>query len=47
MKKIGIYKDECKEWTKKYELDNTWDNFKTQFTEAYFELKDNNELNNK
>ena len=32
---------------KKEELDKTWDNFKTHFTEAYFELKENNELNKK
>ena len=25
-------------------MDNTWDNFKTHFTEVYFELKEDNEL---
>ena len=43
--KFGIYKDECKEWMKKYQLAKTWDNLKTHFTEAYFELKEDNELN--
>ena len=38
-KKWGIYKDECKEWIKKYELAMKWENFKNHFTEAYFELK--------
>ena len=26
-------------------MDQTWDNFKTHFTEVYFELKEDNELN--
>ena len=45
MKKYGIYKDECKEWMKKNELEKTWENFKTLFIEAYFELKGDTELN--
>ena len=45
--KFVIYKDECKEWMNKYELDKTWDNFRTFFTGAYFELKEHNELNKK
>ena len=43
--KFGIYKDECKEWMKKDELEKTWENFKTLFIEAYFELKGDTELN--
>ena len=43
MKKCGIYKDEYREWTKKDELKKTWGKFKTHFTEAYFELKEDNE----
>ena len=35
------------EWMKKDELEKTWDNFKTFFTEAYFELKEDNKLNKK
>ena len=32
---------------KKGELDKIWDNFKTNFTEAYFELTEDNELKKK
>ena len=32
IKECGIYKDECKEWLNKYEVNQTWDNFKTHFT---------------
>ena len=47
IKKCGIYKYERKEWTEKDELPKTWENFKTHFTESYFEPKEENELNNK
>ena len=35
---------ECKEWINKDQVDKTWYNFKTCFKEAYFELKEDNEL---
>ena len=42
MEKCGIWKYKCREWLKKYEVDQTWYKFKTHFTEAYFELKEHN-----
>ena len=47
MEKYGIYKDEFKEFINKDGLDKTWDNFRTYFTEYYFELKEDNGLNKK
>ena len=47
MKKCGIYKDQCKEWLNTYEVEKKWDNLKTHFIEAYFELKEDSELKNK
>ena len=46
MKKCGIYKNECKEWLKKDETENTLDNLKTHFIEVYFKPKEENELKN-
>ena len=47
MKKYCTYKDECKQWIDKDEAKNKWDNLKTHFVEAHFELNEDNELNKK
>ena len=36
----GLFEEECKKWRKKATADKTWDNFKTQFTEAHQDLRD-------
>lgn len=40
MKKCGLYKDACKARKEKATADQTWDNLKTHFAEAYFDRKE-------
>lgn len=47
MKKCGLYKDEMKEWKRKPVDEQTWANFKTHFSDAYFELKEDNDIGTK
>ena len=47
MKKYSIYKDECKEWINKDDSAKTREKYRTHFTEAYFEINGDNELNKK
>lgn len=44
MKKSGLYQDECKAWKDKDPADRTWENFKTHFADAYFEKKEENQI---
>ena len=32
--KFVIYKDECKEWLNKIEVEKTWENFETHFIDV-------------
>ena len=36
--RTGLYKDACKEWNRRPLAEKTWQNFKTDFTEAHREL---------
>lgn len=44
MKKCGMYNDEVKEWRQKDPANQTWPNLKTHFSNAYFEMKEDNDM---